>query len=54
MQTVQSAVSFSYYVIVAIIGVEMASNFFRSREAKTKILYSIVLIPFILRLLRIK
>jgi hypothetical protein len=54
MLTAQSTVGFSYYVIVAVIGIELAGNFFRSKETKTKILYSIVLIPFILRLLRVK
>jgi len=54
MQTAQSVVGFLYYVIVAIIGIEIVSSFWRAEDVETKIMYSVILVPFALRLLRIK
>jgi ABC-type spermidine/putrescine transport system permease subunit I len=54
MVLLQSIVSLLYYVLVAFVAVLLAWNFFRSRKWEEEILYVIVLIPFLLRLLRLK
>lgn len=43
-----------YYGLAAIVAVLLAINFIRSKKWQDEILYLIVLLPFILRLLRLK
>jgi len=43
-----------YYLLAAIIALLLAINFFRSKKWQDEILYLIVLLPFLLRLLRLK
>jgi len=54
MVLLQSIVSLLYYVLVAFVAVLLVWNFLRSRKWEEEILYVIVLIPFLLRLLRLK
>jgi ABC-type spermidine/putrescine transport system permease subunit I len=43
-----------YYLLVAFVVVLMAWNLVKSRKWQEEVLYVIVLIPFLLRLLRLK
>ena len=43
-----------YYVLTAFIAFLMAANFFKSKKWQDELLYIIVLMPFLLRLLRLK
>lgn len=54
MILIQSVVSVLYYVLVAYVVVFLAWNFVRSRKWEEEVLYAIVLIPFLLRLFRLK
>lgn len=54
MQIVQSMVGVLYYVLAGIIGLVVAANFLRTRDARKMVLYAMVLVPFVLRVLRIK
>jgi len=54
MTTIQSVVSVLYYILVAYVVVLLVWNFLRSRKWDEELLYVIVLIPFILRLFRLK
>lgn len=54
MILIQSVVSVLYYILVAYVVVLLAWNFLRSRKWDEELLYVIVLIPFILRLFRLK
>lgn len=54
MTMIQSVVSVLYYVMVAYVVVILAWNLIRSRKWDEELLYVIVLIPFILRLFRLK
>jgi hypothetical protein len=47
-------VTFLYYVLIAFVAVLILWNLFRSRKWQEELLYVIVLLPFILRLLRLK
>ena len=47
-------VTILYYVMAAFIAVLLIWNFMKSRKLQDEILYVIVLIPFVLRLLRLK
>jgi hypothetical protein len=47
-------VTFLYYVLIGFIAVLILWNLFRSRKWQEELLYVIVLLPFILRLLRLK
>ncbi len=51
---IQSVVSVLYYVLVAYVVVLLVWNLLRSRKWDEELLYVIVLIPFILRLFRLK
>jgi hypothetical protein len=51
---IQSLVSFLYYLLVAYVVVLLVWNFVRSRKWDEELLYVIVLIPFLLRLFRLK
>jgi hypothetical protein len=54
MTFLQSIVSVLYYILVAYVVVLLAWNFIRSRKWDEEVLYIIVLIPFLLRLFRLK
>jgi hypothetical protein len=54
MTFLQSIVSVLYYVLVAYVAVLLIWNFLRSRKWDEEVLYIIVLIPFLLRLFRLK
>ena len=43
-----------YYLLVAFVVVLMGWNLVKSRKGQEEILYVIVLLPFVLRLLRLK
>lgn len=47
-------VTILYYVMAAFIAVLLIWNFMKSRKLQDEILYIIVLLPFVLRLLRLK
>jgi len=47
-------VTILYYLLVAYVAVLMIVNVWRSRKGQEEALYVIVLIPFLLRLLRLK
>jgi hypothetical protein len=50
----QSVISVLYYVITAMITAVLMFNMFRAKDIKKVILYAAVLIPFALRVARIK
>jgi hypothetical protein len=54
MILIQSLVSILYYLLVAYVVVLLVWNFIRSRKWDEELLYIIVLVPFLLRLLRLK
>ena len=54
MTLIQSLVSLLYYFLVAYVVVLLVWNFLRSRKWDEELLYVIVLIPFLLRLFRLK
>ena len=54
MILIQSLVSILYYVLVAYVVALLVWNFIRSRKWDEELLYVIVLIPFLLRLFRLK
>ncbi len=54
MEIIQSIITILYYLIVAYAAVMMIYNLIREKSWEKEILYIIVLIPFILRLLRLK
>lgn len=43
-----------YYLMTAYVAVLLIANFLKNRKWQDEVLYIIVLIPFILRLLRLK
>ena len=51
MQTIITAI---YYGLIAYVAVILIWNFGRARKLEQEILYIIVLIPFLLRLFRLK
>jgi hypothetical protein len=54
MISIQSFVSLLYYLLVAYVVVLLVWNLLRSRKWDEEVLYVIVLIPFLLRLFRLK
>jgi len=54
MTILQAFVSVLYYLMVAYVVVLLVWNFLRSKKWDEEVLYIIVLIPFILRLFRLK
>lgn len=54
MTMIQGLVSVLYYLLVAYVVVLLVWNLVRSRKWEEEILYVIVLIPFLLRLFRLK
>ena len=54
MILVQSVITVAYYGLVALAAALLFYNFLRTKSWDREILYLIVLIPFVLRLLRLK
>jgi hypothetical protein len=54
MVLIQGVVTVLYYLLVAYVVVLLVWNFVRSRKWEEEVLYVIVLVPFLLRLLRLK
>jgi len=54
MVLIQGVVTVLYYLLVAYVVVLLVWNFVRSRKWEDDVLYVIVLVPFLLRLLRLK
>jgi hypothetical protein len=54
MSILQSIITVLYYVLVGYIAVIMLWNFKRTKEWEKELLYLIVLLPFLLRLFRLK
>lgn len=54
MVLLQSFVTLLYYLLVAFVVVLLAWNLVRSRDWRDELLYVIVLVPFLLRLFRLK
>ena len=51
---IPGVVSFLYYLLVAYVAVLLVLNLIRSRKWEEEVLYIIVLLPFLLRLFRLK
>lgn len=49
-----TVVTLLYYALVAFVSVLLAANLLRSRKWERDVLYVLVLLPFLLRLLRLK
>jgi hypothetical protein len=54
MVMIQGFVSLLYYLLVAYVAVLLVWNLIRTRKWEEEILYVIVLVPFLLRLFRLK
>lgn len=54
MNTINLIITISYYLISAFFLLAIVRNFVRSRKAQEIILYGVMMIPFVLRLLRLK
>jgi hypothetical protein len=54
MVMIQGFVTLLYYVLVAYVAVLLVWNLIRTRKWEEEILYVIVLVPFLLRLFRLK
>jgi len=54
MVLLQTVVTLLYYLMVAWVAAMMIWNLARSRDWKEEVLYVIVILPFLLRLFRLK
>jgi len=54
MDLLTNLVTIIYYLLVAYVVVIMVWNLFREKKWEKEILYIVVLLPFLLRLLRLK
>ncbi len=54
MVTLQSIVTLLYYALTAATAVVLIYNFVKARRWEREVLYLIVLVPFVLRVLRLK
>jgi hypothetical protein len=54
MEILQTVITVLYYLMVAFVVVLMIWNYVRTKEREKEVLYLIVLLPFLLRLLRLK
>jgi hypothetical protein len=54
MQTLDALINAVYYVLVAWIVIAIVRNFIRARSWERELLYILVLVPFVLRLWRLK
>jgi hypothetical protein len=51
---VQAVIGLIYYALIAFVVVVLAVNFVKTRRWQEEVLYAVVLLPFLLRLLRLK
>jgi hypothetical protein len=51
---VQAVIGLIYYALIAFVAVLLVMNFARTRRWQEEVLYVVVLMPFLLRLLRLK
>lgn len=54
MLEAQTFIMYCYYAIAAFFGASMAWNAYKTKNAQDAVLYIIILIPFALRLMRLK
>ncbi len=54
MEIISNIITIIYYLLIAYIVVIIAVNFFKTKTWEKEILYIIVVIPFLLRLFRLK
>jgi ABC-type Fe3+ transport system permease subunit len=54
MRAINQGVTIGYYAITFVFALALAWNLWKSRKPYESILYVIILIPFVLRLLRLK
>ena len=54
MTVIQGLVSLLYYLLIAYIALLLVWNLVRTRKWEEEVLYVIVLLPFLLRLFRLK
>ncbi|MCK5146411.1 hypothetical protein KAR48_06615 [bacterium] len=54
MNLLTTVISICYYVFIAYVAILMIINLIRSRKWEQELLYVIVLLPFLLRLFRLK
>jgi hypothetical protein len=54
MPMLQSVVTVIYYCLIAYVAVMLIWNFVKTRRWQEEVLYVVVLIPFLLRLFRLK
>jgi len=54
MTSLQTLITVIYYCVVAYVAVILIWNFLRTKRWQDEVLYVIVLLPFLLRLLRLK
>ena len=54
MNILMTIITVIYYLLIAYTSVIIVYNLIKSRDWKTEILYIIVLLPFLLRLFRLK
>ena len=54
MPALNELITFAYYAITAFLGVAICWNAYKTKNAQEAVLYIVVLIPFVLRLVRLK
>ncbi|MGI6076029.1 MAG: hypothetical protein ACOYD9_06670 [Pyramidobacter sp.] len=54
MIMLNTAVMWLYYAIAAFFLIAVVLNFVRTKDAQKAVLYGIIMMPFVLRLLRLK
>lgn len=54
MLTLNMLITCAYYAITALFGAAICWNAYKSKDAQESILYIVILIPFVLRLMRLK
>jgi ABC-type molybdate transport system permease subunit len=54
MLLLQSGITVVYYALVALMAAVLAREFVRERDWQREVLYLVVLIPLVLRLVRLK
>lgn len=54
MQLAQTLITAAYYVITAATALLLLRNFVREKDWQREVFYLIVLVPFLLRVLRLK
>ncbi len=54
MDLLSGIITIIYYALIAYVVVIMIWNLIRTKEWKNEVLYIVVLLPFLLRLLRLK